>query len=128
MALNTIEDVVKLEELLALREEYNGDNSLKAEIILEGVKKRLETMLALQTTELGRIESNPPDFTEIYLREQDATQNLKEKYKLLTEKKVIVIPIKDFIIELKFGFRDKINKELEKLKEQLAKIDKLISK
>jgi len=126
MPLNTIEDILKVEELLTLREEYKNDTSVKGEIIQEGVKSKLEVMLSLQTTELGRIESNTPDFSEIQLRELDATEEIKKKFPLDKEKKIIKIPAADFLRELKISFKSKLEKEIEKKQGELSRITKLI--
>ncbi len=127
MALGTFEDIIKVEELLKIREEYSKDNSLKGEIINEGVKTRLTAALALQTTLLGRIESNPPDYTEIYLREQDAPEELKKKYQLNKEKKIMVIPVSDFLNELKLAFKNNVRNEINKLQVELEKISRICS-
>ncbi|HPG30201.1 MAG TPA: hypothetical protein PKY81_04980 [bacterium] len=126
MALNAIEDVCKVEELLSLKNEFKEDSSLKAQIIQEGVKSRLTSMLALQTTELGRIESNPPEFTETYLREQDASAEIKQKYQFNKEKKVYIIPMNEFLKELKISYKNKIQKEIDIKQTELEKIMKMI--
>jgi hypothetical protein len=128
MALNTIEDVVKLEEILNLKEEYKDDSTIKGEIIREGVKNRLDEMLALQTTELGRIESNAPNYTEISLRELDAEEAFKEKYKFNKEKKIVVIPLKDFLYELKLSFKQKLQNKIDEMQEELESIKKYLDK
>jgi len=126
MPLNTFEDILKVEELIQLREDYKDDKSVKGDIITDGVKAKLEIMLALQTTELGRIESNAPDYNEIFLRELDATDALKKKYPQDKEKKNIKIPLNDFLKELKFSFKSKLEKEIEKKQSELEKISKMI--
>ena len=127
MALNTFEEILKVEELLKIREEYLNDVSLKAEIINEGLRNRLNTALGLQTTLLGRIESNPPDFSEVYLREQDANDSFKQKYKINKDKKAFVIPIKDFLNELKLALRNNLKNEIDKLQTEYEKINKYCS-
>ena len=126
MAINAIEDVCKVEELISLKNDFKDDSSLKGQIIQEGVKSRLTSMLALQTTELGRIESNPPEFTEVYLREQDATAEIKQKFPFNKEKKVYIMPLADFLKELKLSYKNKIQKEIDMKQAELEKINKMI--
>ncbi|MBP7651778.1 hypothetical protein KA977_00055 [Candidatus Dependentiae bacterium] len=126
MALNTIEDVCRVEELINLKNEFKNDETLKGQIILDGVKSRLTAMLALQTTELGRIESNAPEFTEIYLRELDASNDIKQKYPLNKDKKIYTIPLQEFLRELKLSFKNKVQKEIDSKQAELEKIIKMI--
>lgn len=124
MALNTIDDVIKIEKLLELKDEYKNENTLKSEIITEGVQKRLNESLGLQTTLLGRIEINDTEFTEVYLREFDAPEVIKEKYSFDKEKKIYTIPLKEFLKELKLSIKNQIQKKIDDLQTELDKISK----
>ena len=127
MSLNTINDILKIEELLKLRDEYKKDKSIKGEIIREGVNSRLEKLLTMQTTLIGRIETNEPDFTEIYLRIHDANEKMKKKFKLTEDKKNLIFNLKDFLNELKMSFKNKIKEEIEEKQKELNKIVKLLN-
>jgi len=127
MSLNKINDILKIEELLKLKNDYKKDDSIKGEIIREGVNLRLQKLLTMQTTLIGRIETNEPDFTEIYLRIHDADEKMKKKFKLTEDKKSLILNLEDFLNELKMSFKNKIKVEIEEKQNELKKIVKLLN-
>ncbi|HOK40502.1 MAG TPA: hypothetical protein PLD27_05630 [bacterium] len=123
MAIEKAEDIKLILELLKIKEEITEEETLRNQILKEGVEKRLKEKLGIQTTLVGRIE---PGENYDYLYVKDVNNNFPD-CQLDEKKQLKKVPIRLFIEKLKDAFKKDFDNKIEQYEKLKKELDDLFN-
>lgn len=122
MAIENADDLRLIVELLQIKSEISEKNSLRDQILKEGVEKRLKEKLGIQTTLIGRIEPSE-DFEFLFLKD---INNKFPELPVDEKKQFKKVPIKLFLEKLKEAFKLDLDEKIKQLNVRKNELDKII--